>query len=399
MIGERIQQARKASGLSMRALAEKAGISAMAISKYESNKSTPSSGVLLSLSKALGVRSEYFFRRVSVKLENINHREHEKLPAKEEQKVFADTEEQLERWIALEEFVPAPWSKPFELPTNIVDHISTYDEIEDVANQLRSHWNLGQNPIAGLIDMLETKGIKVFITQYDGHKNFNGLSATANGAPVIVVGQTWPGDRQRFTLAHELGHLVLHGRLNKELDVEVACHRFAGAFLVPKDMVFKALGEHRTWLEPQELMLLKHEWGLSMQAWTYRALNLKITTKEAHKDVWRNYMRKWKESEPDPQYPKEATRLFPQLVFRALAENLLGESKAAELLGMSVVNLHACRKLECPDDMGGYSNKISWIKWAYNTSDTSIKRDTKTGKVINNKNTGKTQARNNTKRT
>ena len=71
MIGERIQQARKASGFSMRDLAEKAGISAMAISKYENNKSTPSSGVLLALAKALGVRTEYFFRQVSVKLENV----------------------------------------------------------------------------------------------------------------------------------------------------------------------------------------------------------------------------------------------------------------------------------------------------------------------------------------
>ena len=52
MIGDRIHQARKSAGLSMRALGEKAGISAMAISKYESNKSTPSSTVMLSLARA-----------------------------------------------------------------------------------------------------------------------------------------------------------------------------------------------------------------------------------------------------------------------------------------------------------------------------------------------------------
>ena len=123
MIGERIQQARKASGLSLRALAEQAGITAMAISKYENNKSTPSSGVLLALAKALGVRTEYFFRQVSVNLENVNHREHEKLPAKEEAKVLADVKEQLERWAELEQILPVPWSKPLELSKKLPDKI------------------------------------------------------------------------------------------------------------------------------------------------------------------------------------------------------------------------------------------------------------------------------------
>lgn len=394
MIGERIKQARKASGLSLRALAEQAGVSAMAISKYENNQSMPSSGVLLALAKALKVRSEYFFRRVSVTLDNVNHREHEKLPAKEEQKVLADTIEQLERWMALEEFVPAPWSKPFDLPADLQNQIIDYDEIEDVATRLRRYWNLGLNPVPDLIDMLETKGIKVFITQYDGHKNFNGLSATVNGAPVVVVGKHWTGDRQRFTLAHELGHLVLKDRLAVTLDEENACHRFAGAFLVPKEMVFAALGERRTWLEPQELMLLKHEWGLSMQAWSYRARHLGITSKEAHGEIWRSYLRKWKkaEREPDPQVPQEATRLYAQLVYRALAEDMISESKAAEFMGMPLFDFHACRMLECPDNTHPDTendlqpkSKPAIKSNKKSASGHWLTRDGHTGKVLTNK--------------
>jgi len=353
MIGERIHQARKALGLSQRALAEKAGISAMAISKYERNDSAPSSGVLLSLAKALGVRTEYFFRRVMVKLDNINHREHEQLPEKEEQKVIADVKEQLERWIELEEVAPAPWSVPFTLPGTLNGQIDDYDALEDIAIQVRRHWDLGLNPIPDLIDTFEGKGIKVFITHYDGHKNFNGLSAQVNNSPVVVVGEHWVGDRQRFTLAHELGHLVLHGLLSENIDEELACHRFAGAFLAPKDAVFANLGERRTRLELQELLLLKEEWGLSMQAWSYRAKDLKVISNVTHKELWRNHMRHWKSEgkEPGPQYKKEKARQFPQLVYRALAEDMINESKAAELLGLSLSDFHACRKMECPNDV------------------------------------------------
>lgn len=350
MIGERIKRARDANGLNQRKLAEMAGISAMAISKYERNESTPSSGVLLALAKSLGVRVEYFFRQANVDLVDVDYREHEKLPAIEEAKVTADVEEQVERWIELEEFLPTPWSTPLDLPANLPDLIDTYDDIEQLAVEVRKAWDLGMNPIPDLIDTLESKGIKVFITRYDAHKNFNGLSAKVNGSPVVVVGKHWPGDRQRFTLTHELGHLVLKGRLADGLDVETACHRFAGAFLVPQEKVFDALGHKRTWLEPQELMLLKHEWGLSMGGWTYRARDLGILPKQHMSKIWK-YFRKhgWKDKEPEPQYPQETTRLFKQRVYRALAEDIIGESKAAELLCMSVMDFHACRKMECPD--------------------------------------------------
>lgn len=353
MIGERIQQARKASGLSLRSLADKAGVSAMAISKYENNQSTPSSGVLLAIAKALDVRTEYFFRRVSVELENVNHREHHALPEKEEQKVLADVRDQLERWLELEEVVPAPWSIPFSLPAKFPRRIASYEEIEGIAVKMRRHWNLGLNPIPDLIDTIEMKGVKVLITRYDGHKHFNGLSATLNGAPVVVVGKHWPGDRQRFTLAHELGHLVLHGRLARKLDEEKACHRFAGAFLVPEESVKNSLGERRTHLELQELLLLKQEWGLSMMGWSYRAKDANVISEAGFKALWRDHMRRWKTEgiEPGRQYEQETTRLFEQLVYRSLAEDRLSESKAAELLGMSVMDFHACRKMECPNDV------------------------------------------------
>jgi Zn-dependent peptidase ImmA (M78 family)/DNA-binding XRE family transcriptional regulator len=352
MIGERIKQARTAAGYTTRDLGEKAGVSAMAISKYERGESTPSSRVLLEIAKALGVRVDYFFRQAQLNLERVSYRKHRDMPAKEERKILADVQDQIERWLELEAFLTTPWSVPFEAPKELAKQIADLDQIEDVAVKVRDAWDLGLNPILDLIDTLEERGITVIATPFDADQKFDGFSAKANGKPVIVINETAPGDRQRFTLAHELGHLILKDRLPRKVDEEGACNRFAGAFLVPEPSAKKALGNKRTWLEPQELALLKQEWGLSMGGWSYRARDLGVLPQIHMRSLW-NLFREhgWDKKEPEPQYPREETRLFKQLVYRALAEEMVSESKAAELLGMTLMQLHACRKMECPDEV------------------------------------------------
>lgn len=347
MIGARIQQARQALGFSLRDLAERAEISAMAISKYERDEITPSSDVLLRLARALGVRSEYFFRQQVADLADVNFRKHQDLPERDRTRALADVRDQLERWLELEQFIPTPWSKPFEPPKSLPNRIKNETEIERAAELLRDAWGLGRNPIPRLVDALESNGIKVFGTSHVRDGKFNGLSARVEGKPLIIVGKNWPGDRQRFTLAHELGHLVLANRLAKQLDEEKACDRFAAAFLVPEERVRAALGERRTRLEPKELALLKEEWGFSMFAWAMRARDLKILPQARLSKLWALFKEEgWQVREPGAQYQAEETRLFDQLVFRAIAEDLIGESKAAELLGISVSQLRRIRHME-----------------------------------------------------
>ncbi len=347
MVGARINQARKAAGLSLRALAEKADISAMAISKYETGKSTPSSGVLLSLAKALNVRTEYFFRPVKVELTEVEYRKHSKLPAKVLQQIEGDVLEQIERFLELERYFPNGPLQEFKLPENLPAMISNYAEIGELAAKLRQYWNLGVDPIPVLTDMLEERGVKIFQSQAFHGDAFDGMAALVNAIPVIVVGSGWPGDRQRFTLAHELGHLMLKGRLDPDLEEEKAANRFAGAFLVPDSEVRKELGERRTWLEPKELAVLKKAYGLSMGGWMHRANDLGILT-DAHYLAMVKFFRArgWHKKEPGEQFPPEQPQLFEQLVFHALAEDLISESKAAELLRLSLVNFHAMRNMD-----------------------------------------------------
>lgn len=347
MIGKRISQARKAAGLSMRGLAERAGVSAMSISKYENEQTTPSSRVLIALADVLNVRVEYFFRPTSVKLESVEYRKHSKLQPKKLEQIEANIIEQLERFFELSDYLPVRPVETFNLPRGLPAQIDSYDDIEVVADSVRKAWELGTNPLPELTDMLEERGVMIFQSDILHDKKFDGLAAVVDGFPVVVVGRDWPGDRQRFTLAHELGHLVLHKRLSDHLDEEKACNRFAGAFLAPASEVRKELGETRTWLEPRELCVLKKAWGLSMQGWMYRAADLGILAKSNLGKMY-GYFRKrgWHKQEPCENYPREQPQLFLQLVYHALAENLISESKAAELLAMSLTEFHAQRYME-----------------------------------------------------
>lgn len=360
MMGARIKQGRVAAGMSLRDLAESIGLSAMAISKYERDQIKPSSEILLRLAKALNVRIEYFFRQAEVELSEVEFRKHPRLSPKDEEQALADVREQVERWLELETVIPSSWPKSFKLPSGLPAKISTYEEIEEIAKKIRNQWQLGSGPIRNLIDKMEEEGIKVILTPHDGGKKFDGLVAKANDHTVVVVGKSWPGDRQRFTLAHELGHLVLHNRLAPNLDEERACHRFSGAFLVPKNEALRILGDSRSWLEPRELYLLKHEWGLSMNGWLYRAQDLGVLNKSAARKHWEFFSQQkdggtsWREQEPGSPYPNEQPRRFDQLVYRALAEELIGESKAAELIGLSLVELRARRRMDASDAAGSH---------------------------------------------
>ena len=91
MLGSRIKQGRLAAGMSLRELAQGVGLSAMAISKYERDQIKPSSETLLRLTKALGVRTEYFFRQPSIELTEVDFRKHAKLSVQDEAKALEDS--------------------------------------------------------------------------------------------------------------------------------------------------------------------------------------------------------------------------------------------------------------------------------------------------------------------
>ena len=356
-IGIRLQRARKAAGLSLRAMAEAVGVSHTLIDKYESGVLTPNSQQLIGLAKPCGVKVEYFLRPSVLSALRVEYRLPTRHSIKTKNRIEGAVLDQAERRLGLERLFPVPPTAPYHIPESLPAVVSDLAGIEAFSLAVRSAWTLGTEPIGSLVDVLENHGIRVFPTS-GCEDAFDGLLMQVAGDdlepwPIILLDPNWPGDRQRFTLAHELGHLLLHERLrpaaksddDKSLTEERACNAFAGAFLLPADVLKQHLGERRSAIEPRELYLIKQAYGVSMSAIVVRAKQIGIIS-EAVCKTWltERKAKGWNTREPGEPYPAERPRQFEHLVYRALAEEIIGESKAAELLGLSLAEFQQQRQ-------------------------------------------------------
>ncbi len=343
-IGKRIRLSRNASGLSLRGLQAKINneVSAQAISKYERDEIIPSSVVLMALAKALEVPLDYFFGTEEISLEFIEFRRGQRLRKRKWDQIKSKANVMLEHCLAVEKTlgcsVPS-WNAPRSVPWPVV---SDYSEIEGAAHSLRQYWRLGLGPIPNLVETVEQNGIKML------HMDLGdtaGLTATAriNGhraATLVVSNSRDCGERQRFTIAHELGHLILD--VATDLDKEKAANRFAGAFLVPAETLRYEMGKRRTAIGWGELFDLKRVFGVSVQTLTYRCCELGIFSRLLGRSLFSEYDRLGWHSSPyrEPlQLAAEKSGRFRRLCFRALAEGAISESKAAELLGLPAFDL------------------------------------------------------------
>ena len=257
MLGQRLKLARSAAGLSLRGLEERIGnrVTAQAIGKYERDESIPSSGVLIALADALSVPVDYLVGDQEMALESLEFRKKSLTSKREEMQVEAKVLHLLERYLMVEEFLGLPsldWDKPREAPYPVINDPS---EADRAAHSLRLHWDLGLDPIPNLVELLEERGIKVLscalgvVRRPHGRRNIDGLMARVrrtgkNTVPVLVVNRNHWRERQRLTMAHELGHMVLE--VDPKVDDETAAFRFAGAFLMPAEVLWAAIGKHRT---------------------------------------------------------------------------------------------------------------------------------------------------------
>lgn len=336
-IGPRIKLARAKAQMSLRKLADKVGVTPMAISKFERGEAAPRQSTLLHLARALSVNPEYFFREIRVETLAPAYRKQSKLGQKAQEGIEATIIDAVERYLAVEQIFPEDLGTAHNLPRFQIGNV---DDAEGVADELRKLWDLGLGPIEDLSGRLEDHGIKVI--SLDGPGGFDGFSFWANGElPVIAFSKRAPGDRQRFSVAHELGHLVV--QMSSSVDAEKAAHRFAAAFLVPATSAYSELGRKRTNLSFDELLLLKLEYGMSVQAWIRRAADLDIISQPTYSSLHRRLaMLGWRTVEPGGVHQEEPRRLA-LLVHHALAENLITPAYAETLLGEAATDkaLHA----------------------------------------------------------
>lgn len=251
MIGDRIQLARKKAGYSLRGLSEAmAGkVSAQAIGKYERNEMAPSSDVLIALSQALGVSLTYLLDPQEILLTCVDFRTRANTKVQERNRLEIAVMESVERYLQIEQILDLD-SADWESPLASSEAIRSIEEAEDLANRVRSRWQLGIDPIPNMTELLEEKGLKVLLVDLpDRVSGFTCWVQRSQGLPslpVIVVNQKCSLERRRLTLAHELGHWLIHPPNLLAKEEEKAVARFASAFLMSRTHLEREVGRQRS---------------------------------------------------------------------------------------------------------------------------------------------------------
>lgn len=351
MIGERIKLARRKAGFSLRGLstAVDGKVTAQAIGKYERGECVPSSGVLVALSKALGVSLSYLVDSQGIVLSGVDFRTKASTSARNRAQVETEVLEWIERYFQIEtvlELDSATWQSPVARPRKLRE----VGDAEKVADEVRDKWNLGEDPIPNMTELLEEKGLKVLTTALP--ERVSGLTCLVKrpgekDLPVIVVNNQFPLERRRLTLGHELAHRLIDGESLSEKEREKASNVFAGAFLMPRKHLLREVGKNRHALGYKELINLKRLYRVSGAALLVRLRQVDVISESTLVYAFQSIARGWRTQEPEELEPREergqrerALR-FERLCYWALAEGLISLGKAAELLRRPVNEVEA----------------------------------------------------------
>ncbi|MGL5928288.1 MAG: ImmA/IrrE family metallo-endopeptidase [Dermatophilaceae bacterium] len=212
------------------------------------------------------------------------------------------------------------------------NQVPTFDPLEttpaDAARLVRAQWRMPVGAVRNLTAWVESAG--VLVAEPDlASRRIDGLSQWAGDYPVVLLNSQLPTDRKRWTLAHELGHLVLHSTW-VDVDVEQQANDFAAEFLMPEHVIKPSLRN----LTIGKLVELKREYGVSMQALIERAHRLGRVTKDERARFYKAMnARGWRTKEPASEaLPPETPRLAASIGTRML-EAGLNETEIANLTG------------------------------------------------------------------
>ncbi len=343
MNGQRLELARKRAGLSIRGLSDAFGgqLSYRAIRKYEKEEITPGTSDLMALAKALGVSIDFLMSDQVQSLAGIEFRKLSSTSAKDRARLEVEVMDQLDRYLTVEgilELGTATWIPPITQA-----RLGDEADAEEVADQVRDTWKLGDDPIPNLTELLEERGLKVIVIPLP--KSVSGLTCWAvppdNGdrLPVIVVNRNHGLERRRFTLAHELAHRILDD--HAAISLERAADRFAGAFLVPANhlryRVSSAQHPGRQQITYGEIIRLKRFYRVSAAALLMRLSQIGVLSERASRSAFQTFAKRWRKNEPEPleenpDHLLELPHRFERICYWALAERLIAPARAAHLL-------------------------------------------------------------------
>ncbi|RZF55961.1 ImmA/IrrE family metallo-endopeptidase [Acinetobacter halotolerans] len=225
------------------------------------------------------------------------------------------------------------------LPKYDIQDSSRSGSIEAIAEQCRADWGLGLGPISNMIRLCESHG--VVVTTFKSLSTEVDALSLATARPIFVRNEAKESEcRQRFDLAHELGHLVLHdGMVTGDRITESEANQFASAFMIPQTMMHS---HFPTWFRSgrydwDKLSEFKQTWKVSKAAILYRAKSLGLLTQEQYTSGVVT-LRKRSEAiteKEDHLIPKERPELL-QACFAMLAKKKIYAEDIAKALDMNV---------------------------------------------------------------
>ncbi|WP_314452260.1 XRE family transcriptional regulator [uncultured Microbacterium sp.] len=331
---ERLQQARQLALRTKQDVAEAVGVSAAAIGQFESGITPPRADTLQKLAGYLKVPVGFFAAgrpRVRLESDNVYFRSLRATTARQRKKAISYTEQVWELANALERHVRFP---AIDIPGFAGGEIAPGTFPSDpaaAARHLREAWSMGDGPVPQVVRLAESKGIVAVLVPMveDEVARIDAFSTSAFNRPVMVLSPDRADDvyRHRFSAAHELGHLVLHGgRVAGTTDIEREADKFAAEFLTPRAAMETRL---KSRLDMADVLKVSLEWGVEPKSVIYRSRELgKISDATAR----RGYIRLNQVGvvhEPVAQFPGE----FPSLLSTAV--------ELAEQRGVTIPELAA----------------------------------------------------------
>lgn len=218
---------------------------------------------------------------------------------------------------------------------------------EKVAQHVRRSWMISPGPINNLTAYCERAGVLVihcnFVEKIDGV-----TMRLRDVPPIIFLNESAPADRMRHSLAHELGHLIMHSIPTDSMEEEA--DSFASELLAPIAEVRSDLIGGKITLE--RLVQLKKYWKISVASHLYKAGKYGLLNKNQSSYLWRQLSaRGWKKSEPEEtQFPIEKPSLFNQVI--SLHEKDLGydADDLSQMLLCSINDVRAFYGVAAPDN-------------------------------------------------
>jgi Zn-dependent peptidase ImmA (M78 family) len=221
----------------------------------------------------------------------------------------------------------------FQVPNLPFDQ---FNNTERIAGLVRAQWQMPAGPVPNLTRMLEAAGVVVVHSTLGGSA-VDGVTFRAPGLPpLIVLNVDQPADRMRFTLAHELGHLVMHHDQPTQ-SMEQEANEFASAFLMPTRDIRPHFARR---IDLRLLAELKPVWRVSMASLLMRARSIGLLAYNQERYLWQQFsIAKIRQSEPpELDFVAETATVLPDLLNAHIRE-----------LGYSIADLASLLHVQPPE--------------------------------------------------